>query len=120
MSETEKKKDEIIKDGVSRAIKNSEIIAVQAVDSAAKVLKVGLDNAEELTAKAGDILLNTARKAINAGNIVAGDVREATRNMAKGSIDAASEIGGEVKKMASGVIGKSATAEKPEKEAKSE
>ena len=57
MSETEKKKDEIIKDGLSKAIKNSEAIAVQAVDSAAKVLKVGLDNAEDLTAKAGDILL---------------------------------------------------------------
>ena len=121
MSETEKgKKDDIIKDSVSRLMKGSESAAMQAVDSATTVLKAGLNSAEELTTRASDILLNTTRRAVNAGNIVASDVREATKNMVKGTIQAASEIGGEVKEMASGAVGKGATTAKSEGKAKSE
>ena len=93
MSETGKeKKGEVIKDGVSKVIKGSEEIAIQLVDSAASVLKAGLDNAEGLTIKAGDILLNTARRAINAGSVVAGDVREVTKEVVKGKSQTASDI----------------------------
>lgn len=121
MAEAEKRrKEDTIKDGVSRLIKDSEAAAVQAVDSAATVLRAGLDNAEELSTRASDLLLNTARKAISAGNIVAGDVREVTKNMVKGTIQAASEIGEEVKEMASGAVGKGTTTAKSEEKAKSE
>ncbi len=107
MAEAEKgRKEDTIRDGVSRLIKDSEAAAIQVVDSAATVLKAGLDNAEELSTRAGDLLLNTARRAINAGNIVASDAREVTKSMVKGTIQAASEIGEEVKEMASGALGK--------------
>ena len=118
MSETGKsKKDEIIKDSLSRVIKGSEEIAIQAVDSAANVLKAGLDNAEGLTIKAGDILLNTARRAVNAGSVVASDVREVTREVVKGTIQTASEIGDEVKATASKAAGKGASTGKAEEKA---
>lgn len=118
MAEDEKK--DVIGDSVSRAIKGSGDAAIQAVDMATMVMKAGLNSAEELTIKASDILLNTARRAIDAGNIVAGDVREVTTKMVKETLQAASEIGGEVKEAASDAIGKSSATEKPEKEAKPE
>lgn len=115
----EGKREEIIKDSMLKVIKVSEAVALQAVESASAVLKAGLANAEDLTVKASDILLNTARKAVGAGSIVGSDACEATKNMVKGTIRAASEIGGELKEIASAAVQGSPTAEKPE-EAKSE
>ena len=100
----EGKREDIIKDSMLKIIKGSEAIAMQAVDSASAVLKTGLDNAENLTVKASDILLNTARRAVSAGSTVGNDVREATTKMVKGAIRAASEVGGELK----GVVGSAA------------
>ena len=100
------KRNDIVKDGVSRIIKDSEEVAVQAVNSAASVLKVGLDNAEELSIRAGDILLNAARRTIEAGNTLADDVHAATKNVVKNTVQTASEVGSEVGKMAGGVIKK--------------
>ena len=113
-------KEEVIRDGVSKVIKGSGDAAIQAVDMATMVMKAGLNSAEELTIKASDILLNTARRAVDAGNVIASDVREVTKNMVKETLQAASEIGGEVKEVASDAIGKGAAAEKPKKEAKTE
>ena len=79
----EDEKEDVIRDSVSRVIKGSGDAAIQAVDMATMVMKAGLNSAEELTIKASDILLNTARRAISAGNIVAGDVREVTTKMVK-------------------------------------
>jgi hypothetical protein len=53
------------------------------------VLKAGLDNAEDLTAKVGDILMNTARRTIKAGTVVGNDVREATKRILKGATNKA-------------------------------
>lgn len=76
-------KEDVIKDSVVKLIKGSEAVALQAVDSTASVLKAGLTSAEDLTVKAGDMLLNTARRTINAGAIVGKDVREATKSVLK-------------------------------------
>jgi hypothetical protein len=116
MSETEVSKKEIIRDGMIKMIKGSEAVATQAVDSTASVLRVGLANAEDLSAKASDILLNTARRAISAGTIVGNDVRDATKDMVKGAIHAASEIGSELKESASTAIQSKRPATKPKKE----
>lgn len=109
----EGKKEEIIKDSILKIIKGSEVVAIQAVDSAAVVLKAGLTSAEDLSVKASDILLNTARRTINAGSIVGSDARATAKNMLKGAIYAASEVGGELK----GII---RAAGKSKEEAKSE
>ena len=116
----ENEKEDIIRDSVSRVIRDSGDAAIQAVDVATTVMKAGLNSAEELTIKASDILLNTARRAIDAGNIVAGDIREVTTKMVKETLQVASEIGGEVKEAANDAIGKSSVTEKPEKEAEPE
>ena len=107
------RKEDFIKDTVTKVIKGSEAVAVQAVDSTRVVLKAGLTSAEELSAMAGDLLLNTTRRAISAGNIIGGDLREVTENMVKSTVRIASEIGGEIKESA----GKAAT-RKPDVEAK--
>ena len=91
------RKGDFIKDSMVKVIKGSEAVAVQAVASTKAVLKVGLTGAEELGAQAGDLMLNTARRAINAGNIIGGDLFEATKTMVKGTVKAASEIGSEIK-----------------------
>lgn len=116
----EGRKEEIIKDSMLKIIKGSEAIALQAVDSAAAVLKAGLANVEDLGVKTSDILLNTTRRAISAGNIVGSDVCEATKNMVKGTMRAASEIGSELKGSASAVVQSKAPAEKSKEEAESE
>lgn len=110
----EVRKEEIIKEGVLRIIKSSEAVALQAVNSATTVLEAGLANAEDLTVKASDILLNMARRAINAGSIVGGDAREAVKNMTKGTIRTASEISSELKEVIS------VAAKKSKEETKSE
>ena len=107
------RKGDFIKDSMIKVIKGSEAIAVQAVDSTKTVLKAGLTGAEELSAQAGDLMLNAARRAINAGNIIGGDLFEATRNMVEGTVKAASEIGSEIKgpKTSSGKSGEKAKQE---------
>ncbi len=86
------RKGDFIRDSVIKVIKGSEAVAVQAVDSTKTVLKAGLTGVEELGAQAGDLMLNAARRAINAGNIIGGDLFEATKTMVKGTVQAASEI----------------------------
>lgn len=120
MSESKKdSKEEIIKDSMLKVVKGSEAVAAQAVDSAASVLKFGLEKADDLSAKAGDILLNTARRAVNAGVIVGNDVREATEKMVRGSIKAAVAIGDDLKEVAGSAMKKKAPAVKPKEEEKS-
>jgi len=119
---SENKKDgteEIIKDSVLKVVKGSEAVAAQAVDSAASVLKFGLEKADDLSAKAGDILLNTARRTVNAGVIVGSDVREATEKMVRGTIEVASKIGGDLKEAAGSAMKKKAPPVKPKEEPKS-
>jgi len=121
MSEVEKGgKEEIIKDGMLKIVAGSESVAVHAVNSAAAVLRVGLNNAEDLSVRAGDILLNTARKAISSGSIIGNDVREATKNIVKESIRATSEIGNEVKNVVSTAVRKETSAGGAEEQAKPE
>ena len=121
MSENKKGgKEEIIKDSMLKVVKGSEAIALQAVDSAASVLRVGLEKTEDLSAKAGDILLNTARRTINAGVIVGNDVREATEKMVKETIKTASEIGDDLKEAAVSATKKNVPSVKPKEEEKSE
>jgi hypothetical protein len=120
MPKTEEGREEIIKDSMLKIIKGSEAIALQAVDSAAAVLKAGLTSAEDLGAKASDILLNATRRVINAGNVVGGDVCEATKSMVKGTMRAASEIGSELKETVSTAIERKASAGKSEEKAESE
>jgi hypothetical protein len=113
-------KEEIIKDSMLKIIKGSEAIALQAVDSTAEVLKEGLANAEDLSAKASDILLNVARRAISAGSTVGDDVRAATKNMVSETIRVASEIGDELKGAVGTTVQGKAPARKSKEEAKSE
>lgn len=120
MSKEEGKKEEIIKDSMTRIIKGSEAVAIQAVDSAAEILKAGLDKAETLSMRASDILLSTARRTISAGSILGNDARAAAKNMVKGTIQAASEIGGELKGIVSGAVKSSKSAGKSEEGTKSE
>ena len=93
----EVRKEDFIRDSMIKIIKGSEAVAVQAVDSTRAILKTGLASAEELSAMAGDLLLNTTRRAINAGSIIGGDLRDVTESVVKGTVRSASEIGGEVK-----------------------
>jgi hypothetical protein len=113
-------KEDVIKDSMLKIVRGSEAVAAQAVDSAASVLKLGLEKADDLSAKAGDILLNTARRTINAGVIVGNDVREATEKMVKETIKTASEIGDDLKEAAVSATKKNVPAVKPKEEAKSE
>ena len=113
-------KEDIIKDSMVKIIKGSESVATQAVNSAAAVLKASLDNAEALSVRASDILLNTARRAVNAGNIVGNDICEATKNMVKGTARTASEIGSEIKGTVSTTVQSKTPAEKSEEKAGSE
>jgi|GEM_PF-3570970 len=113
-------KEEIIKDSMLKIIKGSEAIALQAVNSTAEVLKEGLASAEDLSAKASDILLNMARRAISAGSAVGDDVREATKNMVSGTIRVASEIGSELKGAVSTAVEIKAPGRKSKEEARSE
>ena len=107
------KKEDFVKDTVTKMIKGSEAVAVQALDSTKVILKVGLTGAEELSAMAGDILLNTTRRAINAGNIIGDDLRDVTKKMVKDTVHVASDISGEVKESVS-----KAAARKPDVEVK--
>ena len=91
-------KSGVIKDSVVGIIKFSESVALQAVDSATVVLKAGLDNAEALSARANDLVLNTIRRGIGAGSTIGDDVREIVKSKIKGTIQAASEISGTLKK----------------------
>ena len=113
-------KKDIIKDGMLKIIKDSETVALQAVESAATVLKAGLTDAEDLSVKTSGILLNTARRTLNAGSTVGNDFCEATKNMVKGTINVASEIGGELKGVASAAVQGKTPKEKKEEEAKSD
>lgn len=105
MSEVkEEKKEEIIKDGMLKLIKDSEAVALQAVDSAALVLKSGLDNAEALSVKVSDLLLDTTRRALSVGSLVGSDVCEVAKGMVKGTIHTASEVGSELKEFTCATI----------------
>jgi hypothetical protein len=113
-------KEDVIKDSVLKIIKGSETIATQTVNSTAAVLKASLDNAEALGVRASDILLSTARRAIDAGNVIGSDIREATKSMVKGTIQTASDIGNEIKGSASTSVQGRTPAEEPEEKVKSE
>jgi len=91
------KAEGIIKDTASKVIKDTELIALQVVDSATTVIKAGIVNAEDISIKINDVLLNTARRAINSSSIIGIDVREATENMTKNVIHSAKEIKQELK-----------------------
>jgi len=105
MSEEEKKKKEdFVKSNMLKMVGLSEAIALQAVNSAAVVIRTGLDNAENLSMRAGDIALNTARRTVNAGSIISEDVRGLTENIVRGSIRAALGIGGEIKGAVSAAV----------------
>jgi hypothetical protein len=113
MTEVRKgQKDDIVKDSVSRLIKGSETAALQAVDSTTAILRAGLDSAEELSEKAGGLLLNNARRVLNVGNILAGEVCAMTKELLKGTAEAASEVGDEVKGAVGSIVGKNTTAVK--------
>lgn len=92
------KKGEVIKDNLSSIISDTEVLAVQVVNSATAVLKTSLRNADEIGAMAGDLFLNTARRVVNTGSVIASDLHAATTNIIKNTVEAASEVGGNVKK----------------------
>ena len=116
----EEKKEGIVKDRVIKAVKGSESVTLQAIDSAAAIARAGLDNAEDLSIRAGDVLLNATRRAINAGNNIGSDIRKVTKNMVKETIQATSEIRDELKKGAKIPAGKDIPAEESGDQAKSE
>ncbi len=117
MSEVERvEKEEIIKDSMLKAIKGSEAVALQAVDSTATVIRAGLTNTANLSMMASDILLNTARKAIEAGSVIGRDICGATMNIAEDTMHAASELSGELKKSVSATVQGKTQARKPEVE----
>jgi hypothetical protein len=111
-------KEEAVRDGMIKLVKGSEFVAMQAVDSAASVLKFGLEKMEDLNAKASDVMLNKARRTINAGVIVGSDVCEATEKIAKETIRTASKIGSDLKEAAVCARKKSVAAEKKEEESR--
>ena len=112
-------KQDIIKDNMLKIIRGTEAITLQAVDSAASVLKAGLSSAEEVGTRAGGMLLDATRRTINAGSIVGSDICEAAKNIVKRTIKDASEIEREIESELKNSVS-SKPAGKPEKQAKSE
>ena len=73
-------KDERIKDGMVKIVRNTETVALQAVSSAGTVIEAGLSTAERLGGKANSILLGAARRTIEAGRIVGDDIRQSAKH----------------------------------------
>jgi hypothetical protein len=88
----EEMKGDFIRDTMLRIIRGSETVALQAVDSAATVMKAGLDNAEQISIKTNEVALNAARRCVKAGTVVGNDINNAVVDMAKGAIKNAVEM----------------------------
>jgi len=90
-------KDDRIKDGMIKIVKNSETVALEAVSSAGTVIEAGLSTAERLGGKASNVLLGAARRTIEAGRIVGDDIRESAKHAVRDTIQSVADIGSTVK-----------------------
>ena len=108
-------KDERIKEGMIKIVKNTETVALQAVDSAGTVIAAGLSTAERLGEKTSDILLVAARRTIEAGKIVGEDMRKSAKYAVKDTIQTVADIGSAVRNPAGAAVIGSKDAPKSEK-----
>ena len=108
-------KNERIKDGMIKIVKNSETVALQAVTSAGTVMEAGLSTAERLGEKTSNILLGAARRTIEAGKIVGDDVRKSAKHAVRDTIQTVADIGSTVKNPSSVTVIGSKNTPKSEK-----
>lgn len=109
-------KPDTLKNGVFEAIKFSESVALEAINSATTVARAGLESVESIADKSRDVILNTTLKTISAGNIVANDVRNVTTAMVKETIQSVSNLTKGMRESGYTKVNITSTSEKPEGE----